>query len=247
VLARELVARQPDVIFVYTTPLAAALQRESRTIPIVFAQVSDPVGSGLVTSLARPGGNLTGLLLYERGITGKWVAMLKEIAPNLQRAALLANPKTTPYDYFVRSAADVAQSLGIELVPSPIENAADIERVIVDAAGTPNSGLVILPSGTTTLLRDFLIAVTARERLPSVYPFRFYVTAGGLMSYSADLLDQSRLAASYIDRILRGANPVDLPVQAPTKYLTSVNLKTAKAFGLDVPSSLLIRADEMIE
>ena len=133
------------------------------------------------------------------------------------------------------------------LYADPIENAADIERVIVDAAGTPNSGLVILPSGTTTLLRDFLIAVTARERLPSVYPFRFYVTAGGLMSYSADLLDQSRLAASYIDRILRGANPVDLPVQAPTKYLTSVNLKTAKAFGLDVPSSLLIRADEVIE
>jgi putative ABC transport system substrate-binding protein len=246
-LARELLALQPDVIFAYTTPLAAALQRESRTIPVVFAQVSDPVGSGLVASLARPQGNLTGLLLYEGGITGKWAAMLKEIAPQLRRAALLANPKTTPYEYFVRSAEAVAQSLAIELVPSPIDTASDIERVIAAFAGTPHGGLLVLPSGTTTLHRDLVVGLAARYRLPAVYPFRFYVTAGGLMSYSTDLVDQSRQAAAYVDRILRGANPAEFPVQAPTKYVTTVNLKTAKMLGLDVPPSLLVRADEVIE
>jgi len=247
VLAKELVALRPAVIFAYTTPITAALQRESRTIPIVFAQVSDPVGSGLVASLARRGANLTGLLLYEKGITGKWLAMLKEIAPHVKRAALVADPKTTPYNYFVRSAEDVAGPLAIELVPSPVQGAADIERVIAAFAETPNSGLLFLPSGTTTLHRDLVIALAARYRLPSVYPFRFYVTAGGLMSYSTDLVDQSRQAASYIDRILRGANPGELPVQAPTKYVTTVNLKTAKALGLEVPPSLLVRADEVIE
>jgi putative tryptophan/tyrosine transport system substrate-binding protein len=247
VLAKELVVLQPDVIFGYTTPINAALQRETRTIPIVFAQVSDPIGSGLIASLARPGGNLTGFLLYEKDITGKWAAMLKEIAPQLKRAALLANPKTTPYDYFVRSAEATAQSLAIELVPSPVENAADIERVITAFAGTPDGGLLVLPSGTTSLDRDLVVKLAARYRLPSVYPFRFYVTAGGLMSYSSDLIDQSRQAASHVDRILRGANPAELPVQAPTKYVTVVNLKTAKALGLDVPPSLLVRADEVIE
>jgi putative tryptophan/tyrosine transport system substrate-binding protein len=213
----------------------------------VFAEVSDPVGSGLVASLARPGGNLTGLLLYEKGITGKWAAMLKEIAPHLKRAALLANPKTTPYDYFVRSAETAAKSLAIELVPSPVENAADIERVLAAFAGVPNGGLLVLPSGTTTLHRDLVIALAARYRLPAVYPFRFYVKAGGLMSYSTDLVDQSRQAASYVDRILRGANPTELPVQAPIKYVTTVNLKTAKALGFTIPPSLLLRADEVIE
>lgn len=199
----------------------------------MFAQVSDPVGSGLVASLARPGGNLTGLLLYEKGIAGKWAAMLKEVAQHLdlERAALLANPKTTPYDYFVRSAEAVAQSLAIDLVLSPVENAADIESVVLEFAGAPNSGLLVLPSGTTTLYRDLVITVAARYRLPSVYSFRFYVTAGGLMSYSTDLVDQSQLAASHIDRILREANPADLPVQAPSTYVTTVNLKTAKALA----------------
>jgi putative tryptophan/tyrosine transport system substrate-binding protein len=197
----------------------------------VFAQVSDSVGSGLVASLARPGGNLTDLLLYEKGIAGKWAAMLKEVAQHLERTALLTNPKTTPYDYFVRSAEAVAQSLAIDLVPSPVENAADIESVILEFAGAPNGGLLVLPSGTTTLYRDLVITVAARYRLPSVYSFRFYVTAGGLMSYSTDLVDQSQLAASHIDRILRGANPADLPVQAPSTYVTTVNLKTAKALA----------------
>jgi len=177
VLARKLIGLHPDVIFAYTTPLTAALQRESRTIPIVFAQVSDPVGSGLVAHLARPGGNLTGLLLYEPGVTGKWAAMLKEIAPHLGRIALVADPRTTPYDYFVQSAKAVAQSLAIELVPRAVEDAADIERVISAFADAPNGGLLILPSGTTTLHRDLVVALAARYRLPTVYPFRFYVKA----------------------------------------------------------------------
>jgi putative ABC transport system substrate-binding protein len=246
-LARELIGLQPDVIFAYTTPVTAALQRETRAIPIVFAQVSDPVGSALVASLARPGGNLTGFLLYEQGITGKWAAMLKEIAPHLDQVALIANPKTMPYNYFVNSAEAVARSLAIDLVPSPVESAAEIEQVIAGFAGKPNGGLLILPSGTTSLHRDLVVALASRHRLPAVYPFRFYVAAGGLMSYSTDLVDQSRLAASYVDRILRGAAPADLPVQAPTKYETVLNLKTAKAIGLDVPPSLLVRADEVIE
>jgi putative ABC transport system substrate-binding protein len=246
-LARALIGLQPDVIFAYTTPVTAALQRETRAIPIVFAQVSDPVGSALVASLARPGGNLTGFLLYEQGITGKWAAMLKEIAPHLDRVALIANPKTMPYDYFVHSAEAVARSLAIDLVPSPVESAVEIEQVIASFASKPNGGLLILPSGTTTLHRDLVVALASSHRLPAVYPFRFYVTAGGLMSYSTDLVDQSRLAASYVDRILRGAAPADLPVQAPTKYETVLNLKTAKAIGLEVPPSLLVRADEVIE
>ena len=247
VLAKELVALRPDAIFSRTTPITAALRRETRTIPIVFAEVSDPVGSGLIASLARPGGNVTGLLLYEQGITGKWAAMLKEVAPHLKRAALLANPKTTPYEYFVRSAEAAGPSLAIELVPSPVENAGDIQRVIAAFAAAPNGGLLFLPSGTTTLHRDLVVALAARYRLPAVYPFRFYVTAGGLMSYSTDLVDQSRQAASYVNRILRGATPTDLPVQAPLKYVTTVNLKTAKALGLTIPPSLLARADQVIE
>ena len=246
-LARELVSMQPDVLLAVTTPAAAALQRESRTIPIVFARVSDPIGSGLTASLAHPDANLTGFLLYEEGITGKWLAMLKEIAPHLSRAALVANPSTTPYDYFVRSAQSPAASLAIELVPSPVNNAADMERVIAGFAAQPNSGLVLLPSQTVLLNRDLLIALAARHRLPAVYPYRPFVAAGGLMSYGIDLVEHTRQAASYVDRILRGAKPADLPVQAPTKYETVVNLKTAKALGLTVPPGLLVAADEVIE
>jgi ABC-type uncharacterized transport system substrate-binding protein len=245
-LAKELVSLQPDVLLAYTTPVAVTFQRESRTIPIVFASVSDPIGSGLVASLARPGGNITGLLLYEEGITGKWLAMLKEIAPSLSRAALIANPDRTPYDYFVRSAKSVASSLAIELAPSPVKDAADIERAIVSFSQEANGSLVILP-GTATEHRNLVIGLAARQRLPAVYYARFFVTAGGLMSYGTDFADQSRQAASYVDRILRGARPADLPVQAPTRYQTTLNLKTAKALGLDVPPSLLVRADEVIE
>src|SRR5262245_48510928 len=243
--ARELVALQPDVLIAYSTPVATALRRESDTIPIVFANVSDPVGSGLVASLARPGGNLTGMMLYEEGIAGKWLAMLKEIAPNLSRAALLANRRSTPFDYFLRSAQAAAPSLGIEVVPSPIESGADYERIIDTFARVPDGGLVFLPD--STLNRDLIIALAARYRLPAVYAFRFFVAAGGLMSYGTVIIEHYRQLATYVDRILRGAKPADLPVETPTKYETTLNLKTAKALGLIVPPTLLVRADEVIE
>jgi ABC-type uncharacterized transport system substrate-binding protein len=246
-LAKELVALQPNVIFANSTPMARALQRESRTIPIVFVAVSDPIGSGFIASLARPGGNLTGLLLTEEGISGKWLAMLREIAPRLERAALLANPKTTPYAYFSRSAAAAAPSLALELMGRPIGNATDIEREIESLARLPNSGLVLPPDTTITSNRDLIIALAARHRLPAIYALRGFVAAGGLMSYGTDRVEEFRQAATYVDRILRGDKPADLPVQAPTKYETAINLKTAKALGLTVPSALLLAADEVIE
>ncbi|MGA7232061.1 MAG: ABC transporter substrate-binding protein [Xanthobacteraceae bacterium] len=246
-LAKELVATQPDVILAHTTPVAVALQRESRVIPIVFVNVSDPIGSGLIASLARPGGNITGVLLYETGVVGKWLAMLKEIAPRLERVALVANPKTSVFNYFLSAAEVAATSLAIKLVPSPVATAGDIEHAIESFAGAPNGGLLLPPDTTTTVHRDLIIASAARHKLPAVYAFHFFVAAGGLMSYGTDQDDIFRLAAPYVDRILRGDKPADLPVQAPTKYETSVNLKTAKALGLDVPPSLLVRADEVIE
>jgi putative ABC transport system substrate-binding protein len=247
VLAKELIALQPDVIVAHSTPIAAALQRESRAIPIVFVVVSDPIGFGFIASLARPGGNLTGLLNYEASITGKWLAMLKEIAPCVARAAFVADPKTTPYDYFLRAAKALAPSLAIEIVPSPVETAADIERTIESFARVSDGGLFLPPDNFTSLHRDLIITLAARHRLPAVYPYRFWVTAGGLMCYETDINDQYRLAASYVDRILRGDKPADLPVQAPVKYQTVLNLKTARALGLDVPPGLLVAADEVIE
>jgi putative tryptophan/tyrosine transport system substrate-binding protein len=245
-LARELIALQPDVILTQSTPATAAMQQETRTIPIVFS-VADPIGSGFVASLSRPGGNLTGLLQYEEGITGKWLAMLKEIAPNLTRAALVANPRTAAFDYFLQSAKAVAPSLAIDLVPTPVDNAADIERAIETFAREPNGGLVLPPDTSTVVHRNLIIALAAQHRLPAVYAIRVFVAADGLMYYGTDFVDLHRQAAAFIDRILRGANPADLPVQLPTKYETIVNLKTAKVLGLHVPPSLLVRADEVIE
>jgi putative tryptophan/tyrosine transport system substrate-binding protein len=247
VLSKELVALQPDVILAHTTPVVAVLQRESRAIPIVFVSVSDPIGSGFVASLAQPGGNLTGVLQYEASITGKWLAMLKEIAPGLARAALIANPKTTAYEYWRRSAEALAPSLAIELVSGPVENASDIERAIESLARASNGGLILPPDSTTLLHRDLVISLANRHRLPAVYALRAYVAAGGLMSYDTDQVEVLRKAAIYVDRILHGAKPGDLPVQAPTKYETVLNLKTAKALGLTVPPGLLVAADEVIE
>jgi putative tryptophan/tyrosine transport system substrate-binding protein len=231
------------------TPIVVALLRETLTIPIVFVGLADPIGSGFVASFARPGGNLTGLLLFEASITGKWLAMLKEIAPHLAHAAFVINPKTAPYyDYYLRAAQAAASSLAIELVLNPIENAAaDIERAIESFARVPNGGLVLPPDTNTIIHRDFIIGLAARHRLPAVYSDRLFVTAGGLICYSTDRADQYRSAASYVDRILRGAKPADLPVQAPTKFETVINLKTAKALGLTVPNALLVAADEVIE
>jgi putative tryptophan/tyrosine transport system substrate-binding protein len=246
-LAKELVALQPDVIFAQGTPRVAAMQRESRTIPIVFVGANDPIGSGFITSLARPGGNLTGFTQFEPSITGKWLALLKEIAPQLARAAFIANPKTTPYDYYQRAALAAASSLAIELVPSQVETAADIERAIESFARVPNGGLLLPPDTTTNFHRKLIIALASRHRLPALYTSREFVADGGLMSYDNDRVDEFRKAATYVDRILRGEKPADLPVQAPVKFETFLNLKTAKALGLAVPQSILLRADEVIE
>jgi putative tryptophan/tyrosine transport system substrate-binding protein len=246
--AKELIALHPDVILTQGTPNSAALKQETSTIPVVFVGNADPISSGFVESLVRPGGNLTGFLLYEESITGKWLAMLKEIAPRVTRAALVGNPKTSPFHYFQRAAEAAASSLAIELVPATIENSeADIERVIGSFAATANGGLIVLPDTTTVIRRDVIIALAARDHLPAVYHARLFVDSGGLLAYSIHGLDPYRQAATYVDRILRGAKPADLPVQAPTKYETVLNLKTAKALGIEVPPSLLVRADEVIE
>jgi len=247
VLAKELVALRPDVILAHSAQAAATLQREAGAIPIVFVNVSDPIGAGFVASLARPGGNLTGLLHYEAGIFGKWLALLKEITPRLARAALVASPKNPVYDYFLRSANAAAPSLAIELLPGPVENAADIERFFDTFARVPDCGMLVPPDIMTMTHRDLIVALAAQHRLPAIYSFRLFVTAGGLMSYGTDQVDMFGQTASYIDRILRGAKPADLPVQAPIKYEMVLNLKTAKALGLTVPPSLLVAADEVIE
>ncbi len=246
-LAKELVALRPDVIFAQTTPVIAALRRESRAIPIVFTNVSDPVGAGFVTSLARPSGNITGFLLYEDGIAAKWLAMLKEVAPQMSRAAFIANPEDMPYDYFLRSAVAAARALSIELVPYRVASADDIEKAIESFALLPKGGLVFFADAMSRANRDRIVALAARHGLPAVYPHRVFVTAGGLMSYYTDLLDAFRNAAVYVDRILKGEKPADLPVQAPTKYETVINQKTATALGLTIPETLLATADEVIQ
>ena len=247
-LAKELVDLQPDVMLAQGTALIAALRRESAAIPIVFVGVADPIGSGFIASLAQPGGNLTGVMLYEASVTSKWLAMLKEIMPQLARVALIFNPKTaTYYDFYVRAAEAVAPSLMIQVVLSPVENAAEIERAIESFASTPNGGLLLLPDISNTIHRDLIAALAIRHRLPAVFDNRNFVSAGGLMSYGVVMVDLYRQAAYYLDRILRGDKPADLPAQAPTRYDTALNLKTAKALGLTVPPGLLVAADEVIE
>jgi putative tryptophan/tyrosine transport system substrate-binding protein len=247
VLAKEIVALRPDVILAQSTPITAAFQRETRAIPIVFVFVNDPIGSGFIANLARPGGNLTGLTLFEAGIAGKWLSMLKEIAPRLSRAGFMFNPKTTSFAHYVPDTEALATSLAIELIRSPVENAADIERTIESLARLPNTGLVLPSDATTVVHRNLIIGLAARYRLPAVYPFRLFAAAGGLMSYGIDFVDVFRQSAFYVDGILRGDKPADLPVQTPTKYETVVNLKTAKALELTVPPGLLVAADEIIE
>ena len=234
-LAKELVDQKPDLIIAQSPLVIAAVRRETDTIPIVFVDVSDPIGPGFVASLARPGGNLTGLVSFKAGIVGKWLGMLKEIA------------KTTAFVHFTTVARAAEQSLSVEVTPHEVETATDIERVIGSVGGMPGGGLVFPPDTTTILHRDLVIALAARHRLPAVYPFRFFVAAGGLLSYSIDFVFAYRQAASYVDRILRGARPADLPVQAPTKFETVLNLQTAKTIGLTVPPTLLVAADEVIE
>ena len=248
VFVQELVALHPDAIFAMPTPAVTALQRESREIPIVFAALADPIGSGLIASLPRPGGNITGVMQYEPSVTGKWLSMLKEIAPRLARVAFVINPKTAPfYNDYLRAADPLSRSLGIELVPTFVEPPTEINSAIESFARVPDSGLLVPPDITTFAHRDLIIALAARHSLPAVYSFRLVVLAGGLMSYGIDVADACRQAAFYVDRILRGDKPADLPVQAATKFETALNLKTAKALGLTVPPVLLVAADDVIE
>jgi putative ABC transport system substrate-binding protein len=246
-LVKELLALGPDVVVSPSTAPTAAFRRESRNMPIVFIAVGDPIGMGFIANLARPGSNLTGLTMYEGSVGGKWLAMLKEIDPRVTRAAFIINPKTSSFAHFSREAETMAQSLAIELALSTIENTGDIRRVIESFANLPNGGLVFPPDATTTANRDLVIALAARYRLPAVYAWREFVTAGGLMSYGVEFVEQFRQAASYVDRILRGSSPAELPVQAPTKFETVLNRKTARTLGLTVPAGLLVAADEIIE
>jgi putative tryptophan/tyrosine transport system substrate-binding protein len=244
--AEELVALAPDVIFATGGPAIEPLRQATHTLPIVFAAIADPVGSGLVSSLAQPGGNATGFTTFEYGMSGKWLELLKEIAPRMTRAAVLRDFGPAGIGQFGAIQA-VAPSLGIEVRPVGVHDASEIERAITAFARGSNSGLVVPASGLSIVHRELIITLAAQHRLPAVYFTCLFVLSGALISYGPDLLDQDRRAAGYVDRILRGENPADLPVQAPTKYETAINLKTAKALGLIVPAALLARADEVIE
>ena len=247
VFAKELIGLHPDVILAQSTPITAAFHQETDAIPIVFVFVNDPIGSGFIANLAHPGGNLTGLTLFEAGVAGKWLSLLKEITPRLARVELVFNPKTTSFTHYVQDAKAMATSLGIELAAGPVENAEDIEHVIESFARLPDGGLVIPPDASTIVHRNLIVELAARHNLPAIYPFRLFVAAGGLMSYGVDFVDVFRQAAYYVDRILRGDKAAELPVQAPTKYVTTINKKTAKALDLTVPQDLLVTADEVIE
>ena len=245
--AAELVALAPDVILATGTSTAGVLQQATRTVPIVFVNVADPVGAGFVDSLARPGGNVTGFLNFEYGLAGKWLELLKQIAPGVTRVAVIRDPPTSAGIGQFGAIQAVAPSFGMELTPVNLRDAGEIERAVAAFARAPNGGLIVTGSALATLHRDLIIALAAKHRLPAVYSVPLFVADGGLISYGADLVDQYRRAAGYVDRILKGEKPADLPVQAPTKYELVINLKTAKALGLDMPPTLLARADEVIE
>jgi putative ABC transport system substrate-binding protein len=247
IAAAELIALAPDVIFVTTNPVVSALTQATRTIPIVFTWVSDSVGSGYVASLAHPGGNVTGFHNFEPAMGGKWLGVLKQIAPRVRRAAVVHVPEIAANVAFIRVAEAASTSLGMTVTAAGVRDAADIERVLMEFAQEPNGGLIVTPSPLTATKRDLIIAVAARLGLPAIYSFRFYVASGGLVSYGIDQLETVREVASYVDRILRGANPGELPVQLPTKFQLVVNLKTAKTLGLTIPESFLLFADEVIE
>jgi putative ABC transport system substrate-binding protein len=245
--ARELITLAPDVIVAAGSPSVSALQEATRTVPIVFVGIVDPVGAGFVASLARPGGNTTGFTSVEYGISAKWLELLKEIDPRVTRAAVLRDP-TNPAGLGLSAAMQgVAPSLRVEVSPIDAREAPEIERALAEFVRGGNGGLIVTLTASTIRHRGLISALAAQHRLPAVYPYRFFVTAGGLISYGPDPADQYRRAAGYVDRILKGEKPSDLPVQAPTKYETVINLKTAKALGLTVPPTLLARADEVIE
>jgi putative tryptophan/tyrosine transport system substrate-binding protein len=246
--AKELVALQPDLILSAVTPTTAALLQQTRTIPIVFVIVADPIGSGFAASLARPGGNVTGFIFTEPTIAGKWLELLKEVAPSVNRAAFLFNPATTPYrDIFLNPFKAAAASFAIQAIAAPVRDRSELETVIAAQAREPNGGLVAMPDSFTDAHRVEITSLAARYRLPAVYPWRFFTEVGGLLSYGVDRTDNWRRAAVYVDRILKGEKPSELPIQAAVKFELVINMKTAKALGLDVPLQLQQRADEVIE
>jgi putative ABC transport system substrate-binding protein len=244
--AAELLELAPDVVLAVGSAAMGPLQA-TRTVPVVFVQVGDPVGAGFIESLARPGGNATGFTVFEYGMSAKWLELLKEVAPRLTRAAVLRDATIAAGAGQLGAIQSVAPSLGIELRPIGVRDAGEIERTITAFARERNGGLIVTAGAGVATNRQLIIKLAARYRLPAVYPYRYYVASGGLMSYGPDNIDQYRRAAGYVDRILRGEKPADLPVQAPTKFELVINLKTAKALGIDVPPSLLARADEVIE
>jgi putative ABC transport system substrate-binding protein len=247
IYATELVALKPDVVFAAPSTALAQLQRITRTIPIVFAQVSDPVSSGFVASLAHPGGNITGFALYEFALGAKWLELLKQIAPSVTRIAVIYDPATPSAAGFLPLIDAASRSLGVDVFVHSVHEPSEIQRIIDTFAAEPNGGLIAIPSNVVAAQRDFIVSLANRKRLPSISAFRSYAAAGGLASYGVDNIELYRRAASYIDRILKGEKPSDLPVQAPTKYELVINLKTAKALDLTVPPSLLSRANEVIE
>jgi putative ABC transport system substrate-binding protein len=244
--AAEVVASAPDVIVTVGSVTVAPVQQATRIIPTVMVNVADPVGAGFVQSLARPGGNATGFTNFEYSMSGKWVELLKQIAPRLTRATVLRDPTLAAGIGQFTGIQSVAQSLGVELTPVGVRDVAEIERGVAAFARSANGGLIVTAGGTA-FRRDLIIGLASRHKLPAVYPFRYYVKDGGLISYGPDTLDPIRRAAAYVDRILKGEKPADLPVQAPVKYELAINLKTAKVLGLTVPPTLLARADEVIE
>jgi putative ABC transport system substrate-binding protein len=247
-LAQELVGLQPDIIVTYATPATIAVQRETRTIPIVFANAVDPVASGIVARLDRPSGNVTGFATLEASLGGKWLEVLSEIAPGLKRATVMFNPDSSAvWTYILPSLETAARSLNVVPIMAPVHGDVGIETAIIALGREPGGGLVVMPSPWMTAHRVPIILAAARNNIPAVYAFSYYARAGGLLSYGVDQADISRRAASYVDRILRGAQPSELPVQLPTKFEMVVNLKTANALGLTVPQSVLLRANEVIE
>jgi putative ABC transport system substrate-binding protein len=249
--AAELVGLHPDVILAHATPATAAVQRASPGTPIVFVSVSDPIGSGFVESLSRPGGNITGFTNFEPAIGGKWVQLLKELVPAVTRVAMIYNPDTASEGatggVYLRSAQEAARSLRIELIAGAVKDVADIESVFLSLAHQPGGAIIVMPNVFTAVHRRAIIGLAAKHALPATYPFRYFVNDGGLLSYGVDLLDLFNRAASYVDAILRGAKPSDLPVQSPTKFELAINLKTARDLGIAVPSKLVALADEVVE
>ena len=246
--ASELVALRPDLILTQNTPNVEALLERTRTIPIVFATASDPVGSGFVGSYSRPGSNVTGFTVMEPELAGKWLELLKEISPRTKRAALLYNPTTAPYyEYYLKPFKGAVASFGVEGIAAPARDRSELEAVIAAQGRDPNGGLIAIPDSFLNVNRAEITSLMARHRVPAIYPFRFFAEQGGLVSYGNDFLDNFRRVASYVDRILKGAKPSELPVQAPVKFELVINLKAAKALGLDVPPQLQQRADAVIE